>query len=534
LYKSIVILQLFLMLVAAPLPGQTNPHVAQSAWPMPHRNSARQASTPGAGPVEGAIAEVRYFVQDAGKDLQASPFMVISGKRYPNRPTARVVWAASLNHVYKYVADDKQLIYADSLETSKRASQLSWNILALAADDRILVPMPSGLNTAGATKLGCTSKHPALAAFTDGDTPESAIQCVSLFEYTPQRMRAACGFPEPLPFIAGNLTGVLFNGDIATVMERNINGLGPLRALGTQEGRESYLLVVANDLSRVKACTKIADSSPTNQFPIERLPDGRDAIYIATANGLVLMHYDAARNSLTKAGEVQLPFRTRTGTTPTLIGFGDDRDKFVFVIDAQCAVARVTTGAITCDGARDRPSQLIAVRRDNFTRNSLKTIDLPPSIDTVENSPAAYGYDIVVTNYSGYTPDGPKDGKRNFAKGVVKLSWNPTKQAFQTDWTNLDIQMNGVPTISAASNLVYSSGGESDGNSWFYGVRMKSDTTGPGGAVVVRIKLGRSKPSARGAADWIFDQGNNTLLLDDGSAIFSGGPSIVRVTSGVQ
>lgn len=86
-----------------------------------------------------------------------------------------------------------------------------------------------------------------------------------------------------------------------------------------------------------------------------------------------------------------------------------------------------------------------------------------------------------------------------------------------------------LPTISEASNLVYGSGAEADGYTYFDGLRLRSNAAGAGGEVFIRKRLGPSTDTRRGAKDAIFDVGNNTLINDDGSAIWSGGESLVRV-----
>ena len=140
--------------------------------------------------------------------------------------------------------------------------------------------------------------------------------------------------------------------------------------------------------------------------------------------------------------------------------------------------------------------------------------------------PTVEGDNIVVTNYTGYTPDGKKDGEPDRATGVVKLSWDDASAGFAIDWTRPQIQMSGVPTISAGSGLVYSSGSESDRVTYFYGLDLAT------GETVVRERLGPSFDTDGQSA--IFDAGNSTLVSDDGSAIVAGGESLIRIRNAAR
>ena len=518
--------------LAAPDGPPVNPHLSPSSWPTSHRNSAKQASTSIPGPVGDLDVQVRYFEQDIGRNVGASPFMVLSGKAYASAPGAVTLWGATLTDVYKYVIDGERFEYVDHIRTSLLPLQMSWNMFTLAEGDRVIAPMPRGMRTSDARKLGCRGNHPAIAAFKDGDDPASPIICDKIFEYTPERLQSACGFSEPVPYSVGNLTAVLYNGDIATVIAHDrMKQPRPAQIgrvpSGQAVGRDSYLAIISNDLSRIKACSLIGETSITNQFSVERTSDTLNTMYLATGRSLVAMQYDTVTNALTRRASIDIPLRERTGTTPTLLGFSGD-DQFVFLIDARCAVANIFTGEIECSKTRTGASRLIAVRRD-FDEDAVVYHDLPEFIDTVENSPAAYGNSIVITNYSGYHPDGSKDGEPDFAKGVVKVSWDPVAQRFQTDWANPEVQISGIPTISAGSNMMYSSGAEPDGYTYFYGLRLNDDESGKGGEVLLRERVAISTPSRRGANDQVFDQGNGTLILDDGSAVFPGGPSLVRI-----
>ncbi len=496
-----------------------NHAIMSSPWPTYHAGPARQASTSLAGPRGRAPSvDVSYFREAAGIEFGTSPWHILSDHRYTNSPTARTIWGVSLKYLYKYEIDGPVFRYVDSFKLNDLPFFIGWNFFALR-DGRIVVPNPSGLRVRQHRDGPCAGRTPSLLTFRDGATSDSAIECIAKFEFTPERIQGACGFRSTVVGTTAVGVDVLFSGDIAAQLQTDVGRLGSRR-------RETWVAILDNDLTRIKACAKAGDGSSTNGVPIERGPEASSIFYIATDTEMIAMLYNPASQALARQAAVPVAYRGRTGTTPTLLGF--DNDRWIVSVDARCAVSNVFTGSIECSRTDPGPSRLVALPRPLGSGPAV-TVPLPAFIDTVENSPAVAENDIVVTNYQGYTPDGKRDGHAVRASGVVKLSWNPDTRRFQTDWQNADIQISGVPTISAGANLVYGSGSEADGHTYFYGLRLRDDSNGPGGEVVVRVRVGPSRDSRRGAGDAIFDAGNNILVSDDGSAIWPGGESLVRV-----
>ncbi|MEO1399830.1 MAG: hypothetical protein AAFV72_01090 [Cyanobacteria bacterium J06635_1] len=529
LTRQLVLISAYLSALALPLPlfAQThpvddapdNPHLIQSSWTSSHGGPAQQASTSLPGPQSPQPrVQIRDFGEDAGKDIGTSPWHVLSERKYTNSSTARTIWGASLTDAYKYEIDGDTFRFVDSFELNVLPVWIGWNLFGLE-DGRVIVPNPSGLRLGKYRGEACYGRHASLLVFKDGETSGSPIECVHKFEFSPAVVEESCGFRRLGLGATGVLTGVTYTGEIAVTMVREVGR-------GWGKRKESWLAVIDNDLTHIKSCAKVGDSGPSNMFPIERGAGNETIMYLATNEALVAMSYNAATNSLQRVGSVEIPYRRRTGTTPTLLGFSADR--WIVTVDARCAVTSVFSGEIECDKTDTSASKLVAVRRP-LGSDAPVTYDLPDFIDTVENSPAVAGNDIVIANYSGYTPDGEKDGKKDRATGVVKLSWNPAQQTFQTDWVNPDIQFSGVPTISTDANLVYGSGSEVDGMTYFYGLRLRDNASGPAGEVVVRTQVGPSTETRRGAKDAIYDAGSNILINDDASVIWPGGNSLVRI-----
>ncbi|MEM9057161.1 MAG: hypothetical protein AAGD86_06770 [Pseudomonadota bacterium] len=495
-----------------------NAALIASPWPTYHAGPARQASIALPGPTAATPhVDLRRFEDDAGVAFGTSPWHILSARRYADAPQARAIWGVSLKYVYKYVIDGDHFAYVDHQKLNDLPFFIGWNFFGLA-DGRIVVPNPSGLRTRAQRRSVCAGREPALLVFNDGATRDSGIECRSKFEFTAERLEAACGFRRTVTGTTPVAVNVTYSGHIAVQLRRETGRFGSKR-------RDTWLGMLDNGLTRFVACAKIAEGAATNGVPMLPVEGGGTRLFVATDDEIVPVLWEPQKRRITREVAVPVAYRGRTGTTPTV--FGEGERQWLVTVDARCAVTKVFSGAITCS-EDTRASAVVAVPLPLGSAAPVR-VALPDFIDTVENSPAAAGFDLVVTNYSGYTPDGKKDGKPDRATGLVKLSWNPAPSRFQIDWQNAQLQFSGVPTISTGANLVYGSGAEADGNTYFYGVRLRDDANGPAGALAVRVRLGAASNSSRRARDAIYDAGNNVLINDDGSAIMAGGESLLRL-----
>jgi hypothetical protein len=150
-----------------------------------------------------------------------------------------------------------------------------------------------------------------------------------------------------------------------------------------------------------------------------------------------------------------------SGTTPTLMGFGDDEDKLVLIADAD------ETG-----------TKLVAFWRDEipagFTRKPgtkspriADQIRIDISYLTIEPSAVVKGYGTVLLNATFPEPS-PTAGDifgnamtsgitRIAPRGIQKFVWNPTSNAFEKSWTNMTVDNTDVmvPHVSSKSNVLY-------------------------------------------------------------------------------
>ena len=498
--------------------AEVNESMPNSPWPTYHGGPYRQSSTMLNGPVsQQPDVALSYFEEDAGEALGTSPWHILSETKYTNSETARTLWGVSLKYLYKYEVDGDNFRYIDHFQLNQLPFFIGWNFFSLS-DGRVVVPNPNGLRLRGDRYRKCRGRHPSLLIFRDGNTSGSPIECTGKFEFSPRVLKKSCGFRKGIYGTTAVWSNVLYSGEVAIGIRRS-------EGRGRNKKRENWVAILDNDLTYIEACARVSDGVSTNGTPMMKRSDGSTTYFIATEFELIAMNWNPNTQSLKREASVRTNYRGRTGTTPTI--FGEGHNRWIATVDAQCAVKNVFNGSIECDQDTS-PSKLVVYQLPLGSAPAIY-VELPEFIDTVENSPAAAGNDIVVANYSGYTPEGKKDGIKDRALGVVKISWDPLSGRFVTDWQNAEIQISGIPTISTTANRVYGSGTELDGHTYFYGLRLNSDAEGGGGEVVTRVRVGPSRDTKRGANDRVFDAGTNILINDDGSAIWPGGEVLVRI-----
>ena len=154
-------------------------------------------------------------------------------------------------------------------------------------------------------------------------------------------------------------------------------------------------------------------------------------------------------------------FSRGSGNTPTLMGFGDDKDKLVIVADAgdDIKVLAFWRDEIP-EGFKQKPG----------TKSRRIADQLPLKIKvpaTIEWSPHVYGYGVMLMASAWPNPVKQPDGKvavfesaltagvtREAPAGAEKWSWNEETDSFKSDWTtNMPLQWALFP-VSSKSNTV--------------------------------------------------------------------------------
>jgi len=150
-----------------------------------------------------------------------------------------------------------------------------------------------------------------------------------------------------------------------------------------------------------------------------------------------------------------------SGTTPSLLGFGDDEDKLVIISDGNPRNAQVVAfwrNEIPADFKQKAGTQ---------SRRIADQIPFKLSKTTVEASPVVYGNGLLVVN-STYPEPGPisldlisnaflAGTTRQPPKGIQKYDWLAAENRFVESWSILDVDNTDwmPPAVSSANGLVY-------------------------------------------------------------------------------
>ncbi len=490
---SFKLIFLIICLVASPSFAEPvkNSFLIDSPWSQSHRTPGMQASTPYEGIVTDSPVSVqlRDFKDRIDKNLGVSPWLVLSSQKYSDRPKARSVWGASLKGAYKFLVDGETFEYVDHIDLAGFQS-ISWNLVGIRGSEgeRIIVPQPRVL---GGGKF---------LVLKDDYTSDSRIQKIKEFNLDEEVLIKFCKPPERWKLgYSGTSIIPLPTGQLAFTLR--------FKARWYQKGdTKKYVGILDNSLSRVLACSFIDDDDISNQVTYEAINQYVTALYYPTDTGIVKLEYNARGHNLKRLWKKHIPFRERTGTTPTMLDVG--KDKLIVTVDGKCAVTKVFSGGITCSDDQS-PSKIYAIKRDT-PENKVYSLSLPSFIETIECSPAAEGNQIVVANYAGYKADHTK-------RGVVSAFWNSGTQKWQLAWSNPVAQISGVPTISTGSHMVYGTGtdAQSSENVFLYGLDLKT------GETKIKIQIGSS--------DRAWDAGNNLLINDDRSMLYSTPTGLARI-----
>jgi hypothetical protein len=434
-----------------------NPFIANSPWPIMHRNSFAQQSTCLRAPSYGDSLSVRYCRAPFGR---TSTWLYFTEK-YSNGK--RAILGSSATHIFKAVDDSLGLRVIDSLRLDFNTLDYSWNHLLLK--NRVWISFDyDDINDVNKvykfTDQDTTNIYSNIVALDTITLPNTVLGKATLFNVTQDG------------WIAFNTTGGTFGvikPDFSQVISLNL----PLVA-----GEVSY----------------------HNNFSV----DTDNSMFVVTTKKMIKLKWNNPNLTIEWTSPYDFvgngPTATLakgSGTTPTLVGWGNGNDKLVVVADGHSPnnlVAfwrdTVPPGWTAISGQDTRVAGIVNLTGFQNLNNGLQS---------VENSICVNDYDMSLAQFNGFTY-----GCTN-AKGVIKCRWNTTTNTLSLIWNNTTVNFNNALTYSSQSNLVYGNGKETDCNYYFYGLDWNT------GNVVIRKKLGTSEDYN--------DQGCNISINDDSSLV---------------
>ena len=443
-----------------------NPYLADSAWPMSHRTPYAQGSSPLRGPISaGDLAPADYASTSLTNiTLATSPRYRLNWFERWLGMSDRVYWGSTFGAVYK----------------------LRANAAGLPMIDYKMKPSGASLsNISNATSGAYTVVDHENTFFTVDGTTVLAYQDKDRGNiYSPIRLRSSFALPPHI-----------LRGDSSTdpIVGMTLLWDGKL-AIATKLGT---VVVVSRDFSSYWSV--MLGGAAGEEVSNSIAADEEGGIYVVTAEAMYRVQWTGSRLTLNEgAGAWRAAYENRkdlcgtpgrlgcgSGSTPSLMGSGSG-DRFVVITDAEEVTNLVLfwRDAIPADwqqipGTRSRriaaqvpvnfgdpARQATASEQSVLVRgygavvvsNDYRNVDLMSSFPL----PNVFDGDLIknltngiVVALSGFRPFQPY--------GVHKFQWNPSKRKLQTAWVNRDTSCpNGIPTMSASSNMFYCIGARQD------------------------------------------------------------------------
>jgi len=453
--------------------GSKNRFLAASGYPIAHGRCDQQDNTPGAGP-EGPT---EVLGADAIQYSWLGPGHFGGYTSSPYADGRRVIWSNGGQTIAKLDYDTLEVLatlpVGDQAITPQ--SELEDDVVkldSLRGQDAIVHAITLALNYLAGLDgvyalLDCDNtlflgRHAAVVAYTETDRSDPASPIVE---------RGRWDKPE---HIEGSFVGV------------NITFDGRL-LLSTDHG---WVVCLARDFSEYDAVQLPGAAEVAAAHWARMEADGRtgygwvrtsmcvdedNGIYVSSVDHTHKVVWTGARLSLDEAdGAWSAAYRNGrgwgSGTTPSLMGFGPDEDRFVVIGDGD-EVVNITLfwrDSIPDDWEQlpDAPSRRIAgIGPANMGDPDLSAIQTEQSITV-----SGYGA-MTVNNEPASTPPGLEGVRGRLLcfflghdpaytpHGLHKFEWDPVGRSFDEAWVCTTVSSpNSVPFVAQASDLVYTCG----------------------------------------------------------------------------
>lgn len=364
-----------------------------------------------------------------------SPWIYFSDK-YANGE--RAVLYSNSTHVFKFMDDGEKLVAIDSLKIDNdRFTSFGYNFML--TKNKVWFTYDPKYRP----KLGQFTK---LYKLTDSDTTDirSKIVVLDTFNFGDYGINKV------------TMYSLNYNGQIVFYSHRD------------KKNGTAYVGIIDQDFNLLaKHRYKLYPNEKVNHNSIA--VDENNSFYVVTTHRLIQFTWDnkkvamgwEARYDFVNDGPTSR-WANGSGTTPSLMGWGAGNDKLVIVADGHANNNLVAFW-------REIPPGWNGIQgMDVRFADSIKiphAITLNKKFQAIENAPTVYRYDLAIAQFNGFLGYGC-----NNQKGVQKFRWDTNNNKFNLEWTNDSINMNGVLSYSAGSNLVYGSGKEIDCNYYYYGL----------------------------------------------------------------
>lgn len=413
----------------------TNPYLADSPWPMTHRNPYCQASSPYPGPKKAEI--------DTDKDFNIGMPGLITMAFSPVYPNGeRVIWGSSSTMVFKA---DKDLNYLAVVGKDDLSLSSVFDTGEMLSGAYTLVDRNNVFYMPRFTKI---------FAFRDKvqGSPSSAINVKGVFEIDPGMIVDAEEKIVGLSLTWDGMLAFATSHGLVGVVSRDFrrsfyHRFEPESPLEPQE-------TISNSI----ACDEDGGIYAVTDKRMYRVQWTGNQLSIDSNLGGWSAEYEIGEQGGVRLG-------AGSGSTPSLMGTGG-QDKFVVITDGKNLMNLVLfwRGAIPDDW-----KQIPGTKSRRIAAQVPVTFGNPDAENTLsEQSVCVRGYGALVVNNQLEFPLGTQAINIllsgviiNAPYGAEKFQWNPDPEirTLDTAWVNKKVSFpNGIPCMSQATNMVYGVG----------------------------------------------------------------------------
>jgi hypothetical protein len=442
-----------------------NPWLTDSVYPVSHVNPAATDAVAFAGPTGG-----KKLSRD---EIKAVPVLFVSDPTVKKIGHEVIVLAAGTLGIQKIIAtgDSFELMtFLPYPGLEERARRVNQRAIATAlnevdaarrgGDDARLAAAPELLAKLG---LDFETARNGIYNLIDKDGCHYCVYGTSVLKTTDDNVARG-----PLRVIRAVDVARALPSDVAKLVTRIVG------AAMTYDGflavvTPGALVVLDRDLD-LQDVVAFSGEAVDNSVAV----DEKGGLYVVTSRRMVKLVWSGKKLSTrpedgaweseynTTSDEVALALGAvsrGSGTTPTLMGFGDDPHKLVVIADAD------ENGTNAVAFWRDEIPEGFEQKPGTKSRRIADQIRIDISKLTIEPSPEVLGYGVAFLN-STYPKPAKIPGIGNVfvsgvtrppPRGIQKFVWVPEKTAFEKAWTNEEIDNTDwtVPSISAETGEMY-------------------------------------------------------------------------------
>lgn len=452
---------------ATPAMPARNPWLADSVYPVTHVNSAATNAVPFAGLLKG-----KKLTRD--RDVKVVPNLWASNPTVKKVGPDTVAFASGTLGIRKLLLTGKaceELAFTPYPGLEGAAKRIDASVVAVllakvdaarrAKDDGRLLTAIGGMEALGAPIPNGTSCSDNLF---DRDG----------FHYCVYGGRRVLKTTDD-NFAHGPIH-IVKSVDVAAALPVQA-ARGATRIVGLGMTYDGHLAVVAagalvvldRDLN-LKSFVTFPGEAVENSLAI----DERNGIYVATSRRMLKTVWTGEQLSASEAdGAWESGYdwtpddkalaagatSRGSGTTPVLMGFGNDPDKLVVIADAS------ESGTNLVAFWRDAIPADFKPKYGTKSRRIADQARIEISHYTIEPTPTVLGYGVAVLNGT-YPQPAKVPGLANAftagvtrpaPKGIQKFVWNPAARRFDKAWVNRAVDNSdlAVPVVSAKTGLLY-------------------------------------------------------------------------------